>query len=143
VSISREGSVSATSTYSSQFPTSAGVDGDPHTSWFSAGARDGNTTTYTWTGQRDDRITEVYILGNEENSDPNNRRGFGYKNVQIQIVDGNGNVVYDQGFQGPSDQVPEVDAHMNVVGRKVVLRLSNRESPDCGGFGELNIVASR
>jgi hypothetical protein len=143
VSISREGSVSATSTYSAQFPASAGVDGDPSTSWFSAGARDGNTTTYTWSGTRDDRITEVVIVGNAQNSDPANRRGFGYASVVIQIVDGSGNVVYEQGFQGPSTAVNEVDAHMNVVGQRVVLKLSGRESPDCGGFGELNIVASR
>jgi len=143
VSISSEGAVTATSTYSSQFPVSAGVDGDPRTSWFSAGARDGNTTTYTWTGQRDDRITQVTIVGNAQNSDPANRRGYGYGSVVIQIVDGNGNVVYEQGFSGPSTAVNEVDAHMNVVGRRVILKLSNRESPDCGGFGELNIVASR
>src|SRR5581483_10226646 len=93
VSISSEGSVSATSTYSGQFPASAGVDGNPRTSWFSAGARDGNTTTYTWSGQRDDRITEIVIVGNAQNSDPANRRGFGYASVVIQVVDGNGNVV--------------------------------------------------
>jgi hypothetical protein len=143
VSISREGSVSATSTYSGQFPTSAGVDGDVHTSWFSAGARDGNTTTYTWSGQRDDRITDVVIVGNAQNSDPANRRGFGYSGVEIQVVDGNGNVVYDQSFQGPSDAVNEVHATPNAVGRRVVLKLSGRESPDCGGFAELNIVAAR
>jgi hypothetical protein len=143
VSISGEGAVSATSTYSGQFPVSAGVDGNPRTSWFSAGARDGNTTTYTWSGQRDDRITDVVIVGNAQNSDPANRRGFGYGSVEIQVIDAAGNVVYDQGFSGPSTAVNEVHANPNVVGRRVVLKLSGRESPDCGGFGELNIVAAR
>jgi serine/threonine protein kinase len=143
VSISSEGSVSATSTYSGQFPVSAGVDGNVRTSWFSAGARDGNTTTYTWTGQRDDRITDVVIVGNAQNSDPANRRGFGYGSVEIQVIDGAGNVVYDQGFSGPSTAVNEVHATPNAVGRRVVLKLSGRESSDCGGFGELNIVAAR
>ena len=143
VDISREGTVSASSTYSGQYAASRGIDGSTGTSWFSAGASDGPTSTYSWAGARDDTITSITIIGNAANSDPNVRHHFGYTHVEIQVFNGAGAVVYDQSFPGPSDAAGTVQANPNVAGRRIVLTLSGREDPSCGGFSELRVTAAR
>jgi len=38
---------------------------------------------------------------------------------------------------------PQVTLHPNVVGRSIVLLYSGHESPDCGGFAELQVGVFR
>ena len=137
--VTSQGAVSASSTFSGKFPASAAVDGDPGTSWFSIGAGDGSSSTFTWQAQADTHIDSITIIGNEHNSDPANRSGFGYAQTEIQVLDSNGAVVYDQSFDGPSNGSNDINATVGAVGRTVKLLLKNRESPDCGGFAELTV----
>jgi hypothetical protein len=141
VNITSEGTVSASSTYSSQYPASAAVDGNPATSWFSAGASDGPNSTFTWQGKTDQLITSISITGNEDNSIPANRTGYGYTQTEIQILNSAGTIVFNQTYPGPGDAAHDISASPNVTGETVRLVLMNRESPDCGGFAELKIEA--
>ncbi len=60
VEITPEGSLSASSVFpGGQFPPTLALDGDPTTSWFSAGDAEGPTSSLTWTHPNDDLITEV------------------------------------------------------------------------------------
>ena len=141
VDVSSQGTVSASSTYSSQYPASAAIDGNPGTSWFSAGASDGPNSTFTWQGKTDQLITTISITGNEDNSIPANRSGYGYAQTEIQVLNSAGTVVFDHTYPGPGDAANDITASPNAVGETVRLILMNRESPDCGGFGELKIEA--
>jgi hypothetical protein len=141
VNITSQGTVSASSTYSSQYPASAAVDGNPTTSWFSAGASDGPSSTFTWQGKTDQLITSISITGNEDNSIPANRTGYGYTQTEIQILNSAGTIVFNQTYPGPGDAAHDISASPNVTGETVRLVLMNRESPDCGGFAELKIEA--
>ena len=138
--ITGDGSVAASSVYSSQYPASAAVDGDPSTSWFSAGATaDPNGSSFTWTASSDHMISTITIIGNGKNSTSNIRSGFGFGATEIRIIASSGSVVYDHSFPGPGGGVPSVSASPGVVGQTVKLLFSGRESPACGGFGELLI----
>jgi hypothetical protein len=141
VNITPEGTVSASSTYSSAYPASNAVDGNVGTSWFSIGAADGPSSTFTWQGKSDQEITSISITGNEYNSDPSNRSGYGYAQTEIQVINSAGTVVFDQTYPGPGDSAHDITATPNAVGETVKLILQNRESPDCGGFSELKIEA--
>jgi hypothetical protein len=141
VDVTSQGTVSASSTYSSQYPPSLAVDGDPTTSWFSAGAGDGPSSTFTWQGPRNQLITSISITGNEHDADPNTRDHFGYAQTEIQVVNSAGSVVFDQTYQGPSDANRDITATVNATGQTVRLLLKNREDPSCGGFAELRVQA--
>ncbi len=121
------------------------MDGDPSTSWFSAGNADpnGGSTLFTWRGSRDDLIGRVVVIGNERNANPAFRTGQGYLHTELQVLDANGAVVFDQAYSGPGGSTPDIVATPNVVGRTVVLKLSGRENPQCGGFSELEVFAAR
>ena len=137
--ITPQGTVAASSTFSGQFPASAAVDGDLSTSWFSIGAGDGPSSTFTWQAPTDMTIASIGIIGNEHNADPANRNGFGYQSTEIQVIDSSGNVTFDQTFPGPSNSARDISTSVNAVGHIVKLTLHQRESPDCGGFAELQI----
>jgi hypothetical protein len=138
--VSRTPTVAASSVYGgNQYPASLAVDGDPTTSWFSAGAADGPVTTFTWRGTQDQLITRVTIMGNENNATPSFRPHFGYADTEMQVLDASGNVVFDQTYQGPGDNVHDIAATPNVVGRTLRLLLKGREDPGCGGFAELRV----
>jgi hypothetical protein len=139
----RLGSVSASTSFEG-FPASLAVDGDISTSWFSAGSRvDGADSVYTWTGQQDDLIGTVTIIGNADQAVPEYRTGFGFGEVLIQVLDAQGTVVFQEsvGLAGTPD--PNVTVHPNAIGRTVVLTFTGHESPDCGGFAELQIELLR
>jgi hypothetical protein len=141
INVTSQGTVSASSTYSAQYPASNAVDGNPTTSWFSAGESDGPDSTFTWQGRSDVKITTITITGNEDNADPANRNGYGYAQTEIQVLNSAGVVVFDQTYPGPSDSTHDISASPDVVGETVHLILENRESPDCGGFAELTVEA--
>ncbi len=142
VDISREGTVEA-STVADGFPASAAVDGDPSTSWFSTGPDpNGAPTTFRWTGQKDDFIDSITLMSNRLNANPDFRTGYGFDSVTIAVLDASQNTVF-QATASLSGNGPDVVLHPQVVGRSILLILSDDESQNCGGFGEMIVVAKR
>ncbi|HJW91514.1 MAG TPA: VWA domain-containing protein, partial [Anaerolineales bacterium] len=138
-----EGSVQASST-SSGYPASSAIDGDTTTSWFSRGPNiDGPTSTFQWTGLRDDLITSLTILSNKDHSNPSFRTGYGFDSVMVQILDAAGSIVFEETIELPGTPDPDVILKPGVVGRSVVLIFSGHESVDCGGIGELVVGVTR
>jgi hypothetical protein len=143
VDVTREGTVSASSSFSPEFPPSLATDGDPTTSWFSAGSSDGPFSTFTWKGARDDLITDVTITGNQQHANPAFRKGFGFATTTLEILAANGTVVFTQNMPGPNDQVGVLTFHPGVVGRSVLLKLNDHLNPTCGGFSGIRVGVSR
>ncbi len=143
VDSAREGTVEASSVYPG-YSAAMATDGDVTTSWFSAGSNvEGPTSTFRWAGARDDFIGSIAILSNAEHSVPEVRTGFGFGSVNVQVLDASGAVVFEQGFLLDGTPDPNVLARPNVVGRSIVLVFSGHESPDCGGFSELQVGVVR
>ena len=145
VNVTPSGIVSSSSDYpGGHYPTSAAIDGDPSTSWFSAGlAVDGPTARYTWTasGGQPIRISSITILSNALNADPSVRKGFGFGQVIVEVQDAAHNVVFTQTVPLPGDPNPTVVVNPDVPGVVVNLLFSQHQSKDCGGFGELIVLA--
>lgn len=143
INITSEGSAQVSSTYSG-FPPSLSLDGNLSTSWFSAGSVvDGSTSFYRWDGARDDLITTVTVRSNASHSEPSFRTGFGFESVTVQVLDSAGAIAFEQTIGLPGTPDPDVTVQPNVVGRSVLLIFNGHESPDCGGFSELQITAGR
>ena len=142
--IQKEGVVKATSVYSATYAPSNAIDGDRTTSWFSKGSIvDGPTTTYTWTGTKDDLITLVRVIGNGANQDPSIRSNFGFGSVIIRVRDANGQIDFEQTVPLPGTPDPDAVVQPGVRGRSVELVFSGGETPDCGGFAELEVGVTR
>jgi hypothetical protein len=124
------------------FEPAKALDNDTSTSWFSAGAADGNDSTYTWQAPRDARIGDVVIVGNANNANPAWRTGFGFSSVTVRIVDATSRVAFTQDVDFGASKDPNATVHPNVVGRSVVLVFHVHQSPDCGGFSELRVFGS-
>jgi hypothetical protein len=127
-----------------QFPASLAVDGDVTTSWFSAGASDGPTSTFTWDlpGSGQMTIDTVKIIGNAANSTPKFRRGFGFESVNVLVVDLSGVAVFDATVDLGGTPDPDVTVRPGRIGHEVVLIFHGHESRDCGGFAELQVLGS-
>jgi serine/threonine protein kinase len=142
--VASEGTVEASSSYDATYPASLAVDGDLSTSWFSAGAIKGDTNPwYVWTGEQDDFIASIELISNREHQVVDFRTGYGFEEVTIQVLDAQGNVVFEEsaGLEGTPD--PDVVVSPNVVGRTIRFLFSGGEAPDCGGFGELRVNVVR
>ena len=124
------------------FEPAKAVDNDTKTSWFSAGAADGNDSTYTWQAPRDALIRDVVIVGNADNANPDWRTGFGFSSVTIRIVSSTSTVAFTQDVDFGASKDPNATVHPNVIGRSVVLVFHVHQSPDCGGFSELRVFGS-
>ena len=73
------------------------VDGDTSTSWFSAGTLGGDSNpTYVWTGLQDDFIASIDLISNREHQVVDFRTGYGFGGVTIQVLDAQGNVVFEE-----------------------------------------------
>lgn len=141
--ITSEGTVAASSTFSSQFRTDLAVDGRDDTSWFSKGAADGPDSTFTWKHARDDLITLVRITGNGANADASIRRGFGFDSVTVQVLDELDDVDFEQTVQLTGTPDPTTEVRPGVRGRTVKLIFHGHEDPTCGGFAELVVGVTR
>jgi Mg-chelatase subunit ChlD len=142
--IAAEGTVESSSNYDATYPASLGVDGDLSTSWFSAGAIKGDTNpSYVWTGQQDDFIATIELISNREHEVVDFRTGYGFEQVTIQVLDAQGNVVFEESADLAGTPDPDVLVQPNVTGRSIRMLFSGGEAPDCGGFGELRIGAVR
>jgi hypothetical protein len=143
IDITSEGQVQASSTYDANFPAQLAVDGKGTTSWFSKGPGQDGTTTFRWTGARDDQVTTVSISSNKDHANPNFRKNFGFGTVVVQVLDAADNVVFEETVNLAGTPDPDVEVHPQRVGRSVVLILSGHEDRTCGGFSELRIEATR
>ncbi len=141
--ITSEGTVQASSIFDANYPTSLATDGDPTTSWFSAGPEGDGTTTYLWTGVQDDFFGAIDIVSNRSHQIVDFRTGFGFADVTIQVLDSQGAVVFEQIVNLDGTPDPDVRVTPNVVGRSVRLTFTGSESLDCGGFSEIVISAVR
>jgi serine/threonine-protein kinase len=138
-----EGAVQASTTYPG-YAAAGSVDGDVTTSWFSAGSQaDGQDSTFTWQGLRDDLVADITLLSNAENATPEFRTGFGFEFVTIQLLDSAGAIVFEETVALPGTPDPHVTVHPGVVGRAVHLIFTGHEAPDCGGFAELQVGVVR
>jgi serine/threonine protein kinase len=142
--IASEGSVEASSIYDATFPASLAVDGDLSTSWFSAGSIKGdNNPSYVWTGVQDDFIASIELISNREHRVVDFRTGYGFGEVTVQVLDAQGNVVFEESASLDGTPDPDIRVFPNVVGRSIRFLFTGGEAPDCGGFGELKIGAVR
>jgi hypothetical protein len=138
-----EGEVQASSTYPGYSPEMV-RDGELSSSWFSAGSKvDGSTSFFRWTGIQDDWIGSITLISNREHIVPDYRTGFGFGLVTIQVLDASGNVVYEEIAELPGTPDPDITVKPEVVGREIVMIFTGHESPDCGGFAELQIGVVR
>jgi hypothetical protein len=141
--IASEGSVQASSIYDSNFPASLAVDGNPGTSWFSAGPGGDGTSSYVWTGVQDDFIASVELISNRDHQVVDFRTGFGFGGLTVQVLDAQGNVVYEESASLDGTPDPDIRVSPNVVGRSVRMIFTGSEALDCGGFAELKIGVVR
>ena len=137
--IAPQGTAVAESTYGAdRYPADLAIDGDRSTSWFSAGpGADGDLSTFVWTAPSPTAISGIGIHGNGENAEEANRVGFGFEQVQVQVTDADGNVVFDQTASLAGSPDPFVHLDVAAVASQVALIFSGHEADDCGGFAEL------
>jgi hypothetical protein len=142
--VASEGTVEASSIYDANYPASLATDGDLSTSWFSAGAIKGDSNpTYVWTGQQDDFIASIELISNREHQVVDFRTGYGFGSVTVQVLDAQGNVVFEEGASLDGTPDPDITFTPNKFGRSIRFLFSGGEAPDCGGFGELRVQVVR
>jgi hypothetical protein len=137
VDIAGQGAVNGSSEFSSQYPARLAIDGNPRTSWFSAGP-DNGTTTFVWQGPQS-FLQTVTVVSNRAH--PQFPRNFGFGNVTMQVWNEAGAKVFEQSSALPGTPDPDVTFTPNVTGNKVYLYFTGSEASNCGGFAELKIVA--
>ena len=71
------------------------------------------------------------------------RTGYGFEEVTIQVLDAQGNVVFEESASLEGTPDPDVLFTPNKVGRSIRFIFAGGEAPDCGGFGELKINVVR
>ena len=141
--IASEGTVDASSIYDSTFPASLGIDGNPTTSWFSAGPDADGTSTYVWTGVQEDFIATIDLISNREHDVTAFRTGYGFESVIIQVYNAQDQLVYEETVSLAGTPDPDIQITPNVVGQWIWLVFSGSEALDCGGFAELKISVVR
>ena len=130
----------ASSEFSSEFPAGLATDGDPTTSWFSAGSNeDGATSVYAWVAGGSVFIDQVEVLSNARHENPDFQTGFGFGSVRIQVIS-DGEVVYEETRDLPGTPDPDVTFSPGVVGDRILLFFNDHEDPTCGGFAELIVT---
>ncbi len=137
--VTAQGTATASSTYSGQYPVSNGIDGNPATSWFSIGDKEGPNSTFTWTSSQGaiyvDHITaDVERDHNSDRVDPDRlhvleRRGRACSTTARVTAT-------PRPCPYPSSHVT---VHLGHVGDTVRLVLIHHTNPACGGFGELAV----
>ncbi|MFW5921088.1 MAG: hypothetical protein ACOCUS_04555 [Polyangiales bacterium] len=148
VPVTHEGSVSASTEYSSTFgdtfEAELSVDGDQTTSWFSSGPEPGGVPTeYIWRAPDDECIASVTLVGNANHDNSDFREDFGFGQVTIQVRETDGTVVFSEVHNLPGTPDPDVVEMPDARGREVALLFLGHEADDCGGFSELTVEAWR
>jgi hypothetical protein len=142
VDVTPQGRVTASSSYSNQYPPGLAVDGDPTTSWFSAGDAEGPDSVFTWTSASDRLISAVHTTGNGANADAATRRNFGFRSATFDVYNVAGVRVFTADVSLPGTVDPDVDVRPNVRGSRLVITWHGHKDPTCGGFGELTVMAA-
>ena len=141
--IAAEGTVDVSSIYDSTFPASLAIDGDPTTSWFSAGPDEDGTTRYVWTGVQEDFIATIDLISNKDNEVAEFRSGYGFESVLIQVYDAQDQLVYEETVSLAGTPDPDIQITPNVVGQWIWIIFSGSEAQDRGGFAELKVGVVR
>jgi serine/threonine protein kinase len=143
IEIASEGTVDASSIYDSTFPAALAIDGDPTTSWFSAGPDEDGITRYVWTGVQEDFIATIDLISNQDNEAVEFRTGYGFESVLIQVYDAQDQLAYEETVSLTGTPDPYIQITPNVVGQWIWILFSGSESPDRGGFSELKVGVVR
>ncbi len=140
--IGHEGTVSASTVFNG-FPPAFAIDGDDTTSWFSTGP-EGQPTQFEWRAPTTECFTSITIVSNDNNANPDFREEYGFGQVTVQILDDSDMPVWSEtrNLTGTPDPTTTVEP-AGVRGEAIRLLLTGHESPDCGGFSELRVVANR
>ncbi len=133
----KAGRVSASSEFNRSFPARLAVDGKKTTSWFSKGAKDGASSTYTWTANALVCVEEVAIFGNGRH--PQYPRNFGFHAVRVELLGSGGKVVASQTVQQPGTPDAGATLDFSKIATGVRLVWAGHEAPNCGGFSELEV----
>ncbi|MCU1398576.1 MAG: hypothetical protein JWN62_1685 [Acidimicrobiales bacterium] len=153
VDIAAQGNEIASTEYpGGQFPVALAFDGDPATSWFSAGDSDTVCSSDQATpcssllwglppDAADRLISGVRIVGNQQNADRSVRSGYGFGSVIIRIGDANYAPIFEQRFTLDGDEVGVLSLP-NIVGHYVEIIFLGHDSPDCGGVAEVEVLAT-
>ncbi len=91
----------------------------------------GPTSSLTWTHPNDDLITEVRIVGNGANANPQFRRNFGFRSLTVRVLDADGGVVLTEDHDLPGTPDPDVVVTAHARGRTVEVVFTGLESPAC------------
>jgi hypothetical protein len=143
INATSEGTVSASSSFEGFAPELA-IDGDQTTSWFSNGPEAGTQpTAFTWESEQEELITGVYLFNNELNADPTFESSYGFERATIQVLDSEGEVVFEEEVDLAGTPDPDIVVFPNVRGMLVMILLFEHESPERGGFSELLIEVGR
>jgi hypothetical protein len=138
--ITSDATVGASTVYSG-YPAILAVDGDLSTSWFSTGPEPPDqSSTYTWTAARAVCIGTIAVRGNGLNDTPAFRTGFGFESVTIRVFDTDGDVVFEEDHDLAGTPDPDLVTAVNLLAARVELVFAGHESPDSGGFAELEIL---
>lgn len=142
--IASEGIVEASSIYDATFPASLATDGDPGTSWFSAGVIKGDgIPTFVWTGVQEDFIASIDIISNRDHEVVDFRTGYGFETVTVQVFNAADDLVFQEIVSLDGTPDPDVHVEPNVVAQWIMLTFTGGEAPDCGGFAELKVNVVR
>ena len=137
--VTKLGSVEASSVFSSKYPTSAAIDGNNHTSWFSVGDKEGPNSTFSWVSRSGPvLIDHIQLVSNAFNDDSSIRTGFTFRSVQVDVLKG-GHVVKSTTIPYPS---VSATVDLGVTGDTIRLLLIDHTNPACGGFGELRVFGT-
>ena len=134
------GTASASSTAPGDLAAANALDGNRATSWFSAGASEGDDSTFTWTSSVPVSVGSVSLLNNSQNSNPSFQHGYSFASVTAKLLN-QGNVVATR--DSPvNDQDVSID-FAGAVGTVLQLILHHHLNPDCGGLAEVIVRGVR
>lgn len=134
------GTAGASSTAPGDFAAANALDGNRATSWFSAGASEGDDSTFTWTSSVPVAVGSVSLLNNSQNSNPSFQHGYSFSSVTANLLN-QGNVVATRD-SAVDDQDVSVDFG-GAVGTVLQLVLHHHLNPDCGGLAEVIVRGVR
>ena len=116
------------------------IDGLRETAWFSDG-EDGGAASYRWRAGAEECITSIEVAGNALH--PMFAMNYGFAQVTVEVVNGNGEAVYSERHSLPGTPDPDLMVDVNREGIEVNLLFEGAESPECGGFSELFVTVAR
>ncbi len=138
VDLTSLGTVNASSTFGGgTYPPFLAVDGDPTTSWFSAGPQ-GGFSSFTFSLGSARTITHVGLESNGAHRNTQFRQNFGFELVTINVLN-RGTTTFSQQISLAGTPDPDINIDLNALGDEILLTFSGSEDPGCGGFAELTV----